>query len=134
MTRRVAAHRRRRQTRCVTAPRVRRGSSLIEIMLACMLMTVAILGLLGTSKKIAESVGGSRQQMIAASVAQARLDSLQSLSCTALSSIATGTRTTSGIGESWTITSATNTRVIVLTLTIPRLSKTVTYRTIVPCV
>lgn len=134
MTRRVAAHRRRRQTRCVTAPRVRRGSSLIEIMLACMLMTVAILGLLGTSKKIAESVGGSRQQMIAASVAQARLDSLQSLSCTALSSIATGTRTTNGIGESWTITSATNTRVIVLTLTIPRLSKTVTYRTIVPCV
>lgn len=103
-------------------------------MLACMLLTVAILGLLGTSKKIAESVGGSRQQMIAASVAQARLDSLQSLSCTALSSIATGTRTTSGIGESWTITSATNTRVIVLTLTIPRLSKTVTYRTIVPCV
>lgn len=134
MTRRVAAHRRRRQTRCVTAPRVRRGSSLIEIMLACMLLTVAILGLLGTSKKIAESVGGSRQQMIAASVAQARLDSLQSLSCTALSSIATGTRTTNGIGESWTITSATNTRVIVLTLTIPRLSKTVTYRTIVPCV
>lgn len=103
-------------------------------MIACTMMTVAIVGLLGTSKKVADAMGSSRQQMIAAGVAQARLDSLQSLSCTALSGLATGTRTTRGIGESWTITSGTNTRIIQLTLTIPRMSQGVVYKTIVPCI
>ena len=98
------------------------------------MMTIAIVGLLGTTRKVAESMGASRQQMVAASVAQARLDSLQSLSCAALSTLATGTRTTRGIQESWTVTAATNTRLITLTLTIPRMSKPVTYSTIVPCV
>jgi Tfp pilus assembly protein PilV len=122
------ARHRRRLTR-----RIRRGASLIEILIACTMMTIGILGLLGTTKKVAEAMGSSRSQMIAASVAQARLDSLQSLSCTALSAIATGSRTTRGIAESWTITSGTNTRLISLTLTIPRMSKSMTYRTIVPC-
>lgn len=117
-----------------TPTRARRGASLIEVMIACTMMTVAIVGLLGTSKKVADAMGSSRQQMIAASVAQARLDSLQSLSCTALAGLATGTRTTRGIGESWTITAGTNTRIIQLTLTIPRMSNGVVYKTIVPCI
>ncbi len=126
--------RRTRKFASATSRRPRRGASLIEILIACTMMTIGILGLLGTTKKVAESMGSSREQMIAAGVAQARMDSLQSLSCTALSAIATGTRTTRGINESWTITAGTNTRVIVLTLTIPRMKKTVTYNTIVPCV
>lgn len=103
-------------------------------MIACTLMTVGIVGLLGTSRKVADAMGSSRMQMVAAGVAQARLDSLQSLSCTALAGLATGTRTTRGIGESWVITNATNTKRIALTLTIPRMSRTVTYTTIVPCI
>jgi len=114
--------------------RARTGTSLAEVLIACTMLTIAVVGLLGTSSKIAEQMGGSRQQMIAASVAQARLDSLQSLSCTTLGSIATGTRTTRGIGESWTITSGTNTKQIVLTLTIPRMTNSVTYTTLVPCI
>ena len=97
------------------------------------MMTIAIVGLLGTTKKVAEAIGSSRQQMIAASVAQARLDSLQSLSCTALASIATGTRVTRGITESWTITAGTNTQIIALSLKIPKMGTLVTYKTIVPC-
>lgn len=112
----------------------RRGASLIEILIACTLLTVAILGLLGTSKSIAEQMGTSRRQLIAASVAQARLDSLQSLSCASLSSQPSGTRTTRGIQESWTITSNPSTRMIVLSLTIPRMKKAVVLNAIVPCV
>jgi Tfp pilus assembly protein PilV len=129
MSRRIRVGPRRRTSR-----RARRGASLIEILIACTMMTVGVLGLLGTTRKVAEAMGSSRSQLIAASVAQSRLDSLQSLSCAALSAIATGTRTTRGIGESWTITSGTNTRLISLTLTIPRMSKSMTYRTIVPCI
>jgi hypothetical protein len=98
------------------------------------MLCVAVVGLLGSSRKVAEAMGASRQQMIAASVAQSRLDSLQSVSCSALSAASTGSRTTRGIVESWTITSGTNTRRIVLQLTIPRMKKTVSYTATVPCV
>ena len=126
-----------RVTRGVTrwsSGRARRGASLIEILLACTLMTVAIVGLLGTSRKISEMMGTSRRQLIAASVAQARLDSLQSLSCTSLTALGAGSRTTRGIIEAWTITEGTNSRFIALTLTIPRMAQKLTYTTIVPCV
>ena len=118
----------------MTARRVvrrRGGTSLVEILIACVILTIAIVGLLGSSKKVSESMFASRQQMIAASVAQARLDSLSSLSCSA---IASGSGTTRGIAESWTVTNTTATRVVALTLTIPRMSRVLTYRTVIPCV
>ncbi len=115
-------------------PRVRRGTSLIEVLIASVLLTTAIGALLGTSKKVSEQMGTSRKQMVASSVAQARLDSLQSISCTALAATSPGNRTTRGIQEGWTVTSGTNSKVITLTLTIPGLSSDIIYTTIVPCV
>lgn len=112
----------------------RRGASLIEVLIASVLLTTAIAALLGTTKKVAEQMGTSRKQMVASSVAQARLDSLGSISCTALASASPGERTTRGIHEAWTVTSGTNTKLVTLTLTIPGLTREVVYRTIVPCV
>jgi Tfp pilus assembly protein PilV len=112
-------------------PRRRTGASLVEILIACVMLTIVIMGLLGSSKKVSESMFASRQQLIAASVAQARLDSLSSLGC---ASIASGTGTTRGIAESWTVTSTTTTRVVSLTLTIPKMSRTLNYKTVIPCV
>jgi len=99
------------------------------------MLVVAIGGLLHTSAEIAEQMGGSRRQLIAASVAQARLDSLASISCSALGagSLVSGTGTTRGIQESWTVTRTTYARQISLTLTLPRRTQTFRYSTLVPC-
>lgn len=115
--------------------RERRGSSIIEVLIAFVLLMVAIGGLLSTSNAVARQMGGGRRQSVAASVAQSRLDSLASLSCTNLAQtgVASASRTTRGIAESWTVTQSVNTAIVVVTVTIPRQSKPLTYTTIVPC-
>ena len=115
--------------------RERRGSSIIEVLIAFVLLMVAIGRLLSTSNAVAKQLGGGRRQSIAASVAQSRLESLASLSCTNLAQpgVATATRTTRGIGESWTVTQSVNTAIVTVTVTIPRQSKPMTYTTILPC-
>lgn len=109
----------------------RRGMSLIEVMIACVLLTVAVMGLVSVATGVSRQTGNSRRQVIAASMAQARLDSLRSLSCASMTS---GSRTRQGITEQWTITGSGSTRDIVLQLTLPRLTNRITYRALVPCV
>lgn len=114
--------------------RARRGTSLVEILIAAVMLTVAVMGLLGASRSVSQQMGAGRRQMIAASVAQRRLDSLQSLACTTLSAAGSGSGTTSGIRESWTVTGSGATRTITLELSVPRVNRAYRYSTIVPCV
>lgn len=111
--------------------RRRRGISLVEVLIACVLLTVAVLGLVSVATGVSRQTGNSRRQVIAASMAQARLDSLRSLSCASMSS---GARTRQGITEEWTVSGSGATRDIVLRLTLPRLSNQIVYRALVPCV
>ncbi len=114
--------------------RARRGTSLVEILIAAVMLTVAVMGLLGASSSVSRQMGAGRRQMVAASIAQRRLDSLQSLPCTTLSAAGSGSGTSSGISESWTVTGSGATRTIQLSLTVPRVNRTYRYSTIVPCV
>jgi len=116
------------------ARRERRGTSLVEVLIAAVMMTVAVMGLLGASSSISQQMGAGRRQMVAASIAQRRLDSLQALSCSVLSAAGSATRTTNGIRESWTVTGTGATRTLSLELTVPRVNRAYLYTTIVPCV
>lgn len=131
MSHRRLVHLRQRRGRGGATRRARRGVSLVEILIASLMMTVAVMGLLGASNTIARDMGAGRRQMMAASVAQRRLDSLQSLPCSALS--AGGSGTTSGIGEQWSVSGSGATRVLTLDLTVPRVQRAYRYTTIVPC-
>lgn len=114
--------------------RPRRGTSLVEILIAAVMLTVAVLGLLGASSSVTQQMGAGRRQMVAASIAQRRLDSLQSLPCTVLSAAGSGSGTSNGIQEQWTVTGSGATRTIVLSLTVPRVNRAYQYSTVVPCV
>ncbi len=111
--------------------RARRGVSLIEVLIACVLLTVAVMGIVGAATGISKQSGSSRRQIQAAGMAQKRLDSLRSLPCGSMTS---GTVTRQGITQTWTVSGSGNTRSIVLQMTLPRLTNPVTYRTLVPCV
>lgn len=125
---------RQRRTAGARARRLpRRGGTLIETVIAMVLLTVAIGSLLTTSGAVAREMGGGMSQTVAASVAQSRLDSLASLSCAQLSAMTSGTATTLGIGEKWSVTDGTHFKILTDTLTVPRRSQSLAYTTVVPC-
>ena len=119
---------------CHRERRSRRGTSLVEVLIAAVMLMVAVMGLLGASSNISQQMGAGRRQIVAASIAQRRLDSLQSLPCTVLSTAGRGTGTSQGIREEWTVSGSGATRTIQLSLTVPRVNRAYRYHTIVPCV
>ena len=126
-----------RSTNQSTAPTVARsrdGVSQIEILVAVVMLTVAVGGLLGSSAAVANQMGGGVRQTVAAGVAQARLDSLTSLSCAQLAAgAATGSSATRGVKESWTVTDGRNIKTIAVNIQIPRRTKTLVYSMVIPC-
>ena len=126
-----------RSTNQSTAPTVARsrdGVSLVEILIAVVMLTVAVGGLLGSSAAVANQMGGGVRQTVAAGVAQARLDSLTSLSCAQLAAgAATGSSATRGVKESWTVTDGRNIKTIAVNIQIPRRTRTLVYSMVIPC-
>ena len=128
------AGRRRHLGRTRVGPtRVRAGVSLVEVLVACMVLSVAVLGILGTSNGIAQQMGGGMRQTVAMSMAQARIDSLSSISCAGLSGVASGSSTKRGVQETWTVTDGVNIKTIAVVLTIPKRANPVTITTMIPC-
>jgi len=90
-------------TRPVGARRARgrRGFTIVELIVAMMVLTVGVLGLCSTATVVSRLIGGAAQQTIAASVASARFERMRSLQCSA---ITPGTATTRGMQEAWSTT------------------------------
>lgn len=112
---------------------LRRGVTLVEILVAVLMLTVALGGAMGSAGAVARQMGGGMRQTVAASLAQARLDSLASLSCAQLVGGLTGTSTTRGVKEVWTVTDGRNTKSLSVTLTIPKRVQKPVYSTVIPC-
>ncbi|MEI6739678.1 MAG: hypothetical protein WCK74_05130 [Gemmatimonadaceae bacterium] len=132
-THRTAAGRRHRVGSAHRHHTPRRGGTLIETIVAMVLLTVAIGSVLTTSGAVAREMGGGMSQTVAASVAQSRLDSLASLSCAQLSAMSSGSATTLGISEKWSVVDGTHIKILTDTLTVPRRSQALAYSTVVPC-
>jgi prepilin-type N-terminal cleavage/methylation domain-containing protein len=112
----------------------RAGVTLVEVLVAMTLITFAALGLAGVSGSIAGEMGNGMRHTIAASVAQARLDSLTSLACTSLAGgAATGYANTRGVSENWQVVDGKNIKTIIVNVTIPKRANPLHYETIVPC-
>jgi Tfp pilus assembly protein PilV len=115
-------------------PRSRDGITLVEILFAVIMLAVAVGGLLGSSASVARQMGGGSTQMVAASLAQARLDSLTSLSCAQLAAgAAYGGTNQRGVQESWTVTDGRNIKTIDVRITVPRRVNQLRYQMVIPC-
>jgi prepilin-type N-terminal cleavage/methylation domain-containing protein len=80
---------------------VRDGFTLIELMVAIIILVVGVLGLAGTAGMVSRMVGGAAHQTIAANVATSRFETLRSVPC---AQVVDGTATTRNNNESWTVT------------------------------
>jgi len=114
--------------------RARRGFTLIELVVAIIIMTVGVLALATGSAGVAKQMRAGNQAALAAIVAQARLENIRSLGCT---SLANGNATTRGMTEKWAITwLSSRSRVVTESVTyVPRakVSRTLAMRSVVPC-
>ncbi len=113
--------------------RARRGITIVEILVAVLLMSVGLVGAMGSAGAVASSMGGGIRQTVAAGLAQARLDSLASLSCAQLVDGLSGYATTRGVQEFWTVTDGRNIKTLSVTLTIPKKTQKPVYSTVIPC-
>jgi prepilin-type N-terminal cleavage/methylation domain-containing protein len=86
----------------------RGGFTLVEMMVAVVILATGLLGLTTTSAYVVRMVSGGQQQTIAASVVQSRLERLRSLPCATIVSAGNSTATTRGIQEQWKPGAITN--------------------------
>lgn len=79
------------------------GFTIIEMVVALLIMVVGVLGLAGTASVVSSMVGEGAQQSLVATVVHNRFEVIRSLQCGA---VAGGSATTRGIAESWSLTPA----------------------------
>lgn len=95
--------------------RGRRGFSLVELIVAMVLLVIGVMGLVAVSGYAIRLSTATDRSTVATIVAQSRMERLRALSC---ANITGGTATTRGISESWTVSAiGTNSRQVTGTFT-----------------
>ena len=119
--------RRRRRPR-----RARHGFTVIEMIIAIMVMSIGIMGLAGTARYVAMQMGNGRTQTIAATFATKVADSLSARRCAA---IASGSQTKRGVTITWTVADSIRTKWVTeqVQYTTKSGPKTVNYLTVIQC-
>jgi len=103
----------------------RRGYTLVEMMVALMLLSVGILSLSSTSSLVVRTMGESNKQVLAATMARSRLERLAGLGCSA-SGFVSGSAVTNGISETWVVANGGGANTAI---SAKRLTDSVTYTT-----
>jgi prepilin-type N-terminal cleavage/methylation domain-containing protein len=89
-------------TRHSRAPRGRRaGFTVMELIVAIVILSIGLLGLAATSGVVMRLIGGGGHQTVAANVALARFEQLRGLSCGRMTS---GSAINRNVQEVWSVT------------------------------
>lgn len=115
-----------------SAPQARAGFTLVELMVAMLMLTVGLLALASTSAVVVKQMGDASRMGVAGTVAQTRIERLRSGTC---STAQTGTGTTRGVSESWTVTPMVRSARIDVTITYTtrRGTRSQSYRSMMRC-
>ncbi len=111
-----------------------RGFSLIEVIVAILILTVGILGLAATAGQVTKMVGWGGRYGGSAMAANAVLENLRATPCATLSS--SGSQVRGIYNVTWTVATSGNLRTITVNVVYPngRTTKTDVYETYRSCV
>lgn len=93
------------------------GTTLVEVLVAVVVLTVGLLGLLGSTVTVARMVEDGRRSQRTVALATGRLEMLRSQPCASLSD---GWETSGAYTLAWTVTRVANARQAVVAVTSPR--------------
>lgn len=79
---------------------VRAGFTLVELIVAMLMLTIGLLGLAGVGAVVLKQTKGGTYQTIAASIAQSRFEQFEGDAC---ATIVAGSATVRGMSERWTV-------------------------------
>jgi prepilin-type N-terminal cleavage/methylation domain-containing protein len=125
------------------AVRRRSGFTVMELLVAIVILSIGLLGLAATSGIVMRMIGGGGHQTVAANVALARFEQMRGLSC---GRITDGSAMSRNVQESWSVTPvgpvaaprAMDVRLTITYQTNMRLggssSRTQTYRSQIVCI
>lgn len=112
--------------------RVRPGFTIVEVMIAMLVLSLGVLALAATATMVQRQMGSAQQQSLAAFAAQARFEQLRSVNC---QSIAAGSATMRTVSESWA--KKDTARAVIVTDSVRYTTRygqrLQVYRTMVPC-
>lgn len=91
------------------SPFTREGFTLVELIVALLLLSIGLLGLAGSATVVTRLMGAGSQLTIAAAVAESRIEALAAEPCVSTTG---GPVTTRGITESWTVSGTGQTRTV----------------------
>ena len=116
-------------------PRDRKGVTIIEVMVAMLILTFGLLGMAGFSLTVTKQYKSSTKQETAALMVQSRIDSIASIRCQLLapSGTQTGSATTLGVTEKWVIADGNDIKILTDTVTFSPRTVPLVYRSIIPC-
>jgi Tfp pilus assembly protein PilV len=126
----------RRTKRRRLAPKgARKGMTIIEVIVAMMILTFGLLGMAGFSITLTKQFKASGKQETAALMVQSRIDSVASIRCQALapSGPQNGTLTALGVTEKWVISDGNDIKILDDTVTFYPRTRPLVYRSIIPC-
>lgn len=108
------------------------GFTIVELLVAVVIFSVGLLALAGTAGVILTSLTSTQSRTIAAGVADSRFERIRTTTCAGRAS---GTATTRGIAEAWTVTHVARADDVTVAVTFltNHQSRTQTFRTFMPC-
>lgn len=109
--------------------------TLVELMVAVMLLAVGLLSLAALSVVLNAQARGAQRQQTAAMLVQSRIDSLASIHCQNLAPSGTqsGVAITRGITERWSVADGNDIKVIRDTVTFAGRKNPIAYVSLIPC-
>lgn len=128
MTRAIPRRRRR-----ITSARA--GLTIIEVIIAMIVLTFGLLGMAGFSLTMTKQYKASGKQETAALMVQSRIDSIASIRCQMLapSGNQTGTTARLGVTEKWTISDGNDIKILLDSVTFTPRKVPLVYRSVIPC-
>jgi type II secretion system protein I len=112
--------------------RSERGFTLAELMVAVVIFSVGLLAMAGTAAVIMTTLTSTESRTIAASVAESRFERMRTTAC---ASRASGSATTRGIAEVWTLNRLVRADDVTVSVTFlsNHQARTETFRSFMPC-
>ena len=119
-----------------TPPRA--GFTIIEVIVAILILTIGVLALAGTAAVVTRQMAWGNRQTVASTIAQARFDSLSSVRCSTLAAngaTTTGTTTlrSGQVTETWQVTDGNDVKNIQDKVYVYGLKDTLVYTSLIPC-